>query len=40
MTPALWRLSAAVMACLPMIVIYLLFQRQFVQGIATTGGKL
>ena len=33
-------MAAAVMACLPMIVIYLLFQRQFVQGIATTGGKL
>lgn len=33
-------MAAAVMACLSMIVIYLLFQRQFVQGIATTGGKL
>lgn len=33
-------MAAALMACLPMIVIYILFQRQFVEGIATSGGKL
>ena len=33
-------MAAALMACLPMIVIYILFQKQFVEGIATSGGKL
>ena len=33
-------MAAALMACLPMLVIYVLFQRQFVEGIATSGGKL
>ena len=33
-------MAAATMACLPMIVLYLIFQKQFVQGIATSGGKL
>lgn len=33
-------MAAALMACLPMIVLYLCFQKQFVQGIATSGGKL
>lgn len=33
-------MSAALIACLPMIVLYLLFQRQFIEGIATSGGKL
>ncbi len=33
-------MAAALLACLPMIVIYILFQRQFVEGIATSGGKL
>lgn len=33
-------MAAALMACIPMIVIYLIFQRQFVEGIATSGGKL
>lgn len=33
-------MAAAVMACLPMIVIYLIFQKQFIEGIATSGGKL
>lgn len=33
-------MAAAVLATIPMIVIYLLFQKQFVQGIATSGGKL
>ncbi|MDR2738791.1 MAG: carbohydrate ABC transporter permease [Treponema sp.] len=33
-------MAASILACLPMIVLYLLFQRQFIQGIATSGGKL
>ena len=33
-------MAAALMASLPMIVIYLIFQKQFVEGIATSGGKL
>lgn len=33
-------MAAALIACLPMIVIYVLFQRQFIEGIATSGGKL
>lgn len=33
-------MAAALMACIPMIVIYLIFQKQFVEGIATSGGKL
>lgn len=33
-------MAASLVACLPMIVLYLLFQKQFVEGIATSGGKL
>lgn len=33
-------MAASLIACLPMIVIYLVFQRQFIEGIATSGGKL
>lgn len=33
-------MAAALIACVPMILIYIIFQKQFVQGIATTGGKL
>lgn len=33
-------MSAALIACLPMIVIYVIFQKQFIEGIATSGGKL
>ena len=33
-------MAASLLACLPMIILYLLFQRQFIEGIATTGGKL
>ncbi len=33
-------MAAALLACLPMIVLYVLFQKQFVEGIATSGGKL
>lgn len=28
------------LACIPMIILYLIFQKQFVEGIATSGGKL
>ena len=33
-------MASAVLAVVPMIVIYLIFQKQFVEGIATSGGKL
>lgn len=33
-------MGAAVLAVVPMIVIYVIFQKQFVEGIATSGGKL
>lgn len=33
-------MAGAVMAVVPMIVLYLIFQKQFVEGIATSGGKL
>ena len=33
-------MAASLIACLPMIIIYLIFQRQFIEGIATSGGKL
>ena len=33
-------MAASLLACIPMIVIYLIFQKQFVEGIATSGGKL
>lgn len=33
-------MAAALIACLPMIVLYIIFQRQFIEGIATSGGKL
>jgi len=33
-------MAASILAIIPMIVIYLIFQKQFIQGIATTGGKL
>ena len=33
-------MAAAVLAIVPMLVIYIIFQRQFVEGIATSGGKL
>jgi len=33
-------MAGALMAIIPMLVIYLLFQRQFMEGITTTGGKL
>ena len=33
-------MASAVLALVPMIIIYLIFQKQFVEGIATSGGKL
>ncbi len=33
-------MAAAVLAVVPMLVIYIIFQKQFVEGIATSGGKL
>lgn len=33
-------MAASLIACIPMIVIYLIFQKQFIEGIATSGGKL
>lgn len=33
-------MMAALISCIPMIVIYIFFQKQFIEGIATSGGKL
>ena len=33
-------MAASLIACIPMIVLYFIFQRQFIEGIATSGGKL
>ena len=33
-------MAAATLAVLPMIIIYVIFQKQFVEGLATSGGKL
>lgn len=33
-------MMAALIACVPMIIIYVIFQKQFIEGIATSGGKL
>lgn len=33
-------MAASLIACIPMIVLYLVFQKQFIEGIATSGGKL
>lgn len=33
-------MAASLIACVPMIILYLIFQRQFIEGIATSGGKL
>ena len=33
-------MAASMIACIPMIVLYLFFQKQFIEGIATSGGKL
>ena len=33
-------MAASLIACIPMIVLYVIFQKQFIEGIATSGGKL
>ncbi|MBQ9329351.1 MAG: carbohydrate ABC transporter permease [Solobacterium sp.] len=33
-------MASAVLAIIPMVIIYVIFQKQFVEGIATSGGKL
>ncbi|ONI38913.1 sugar ABC transporter permease [Candidatus Epulonipiscium fishelsonii] len=33
-------MAASLIATIPMIIIYVVFQKQFIQGIATSGGKL
>ncbi|WMJ88811.1 carbohydrate ABC transporter permease [Anaerocolumna sp. MB42-C2] len=33
-------MAASLLACIPMIIIYIIFQKQFIEGIATSGGKL
>ena len=33
-------MAASLLAIVPMVVLYLIFQRQFIEGIATSGGKL
>lgn len=33
-------MMAALIACVPMIILYIFFQKQFIEGIATSGGKL
>lgn len=33
-------MAGALMAIIPMLILYLIFQKQFVEGIATSGGKL
>ena len=32
-------MAGSVLAMAPMVVLYLIFQRQFIEGIAMTGGK-
>ena len=31
-------MAASLIACIPMIVLYMIFQKQFIEGIATSGG--
>lgn len=33
-------MAASVLAVVPMLLLYMVFQRQFIEGIATSGGKL
>lgn len=33
-------MTASLLACVPMIILYLIFQKQFIEGISTSGGKL
>lgn len=32
-------MAGSILAIIPMLVLYLIFQKQFIQGIATTGSK-
>ena len=32
-------MAGSLLAMIPMVVLYLIFQKQFIQGIAMTGGK-
>ena len=38
--PANNLMAASVLAVIPMLLLYSVFQRQFIEGIATSGGKL
>ncbi len=33
-------MAASLIACIPMIIIYIAFQKHFIEGISTSGGKL
>ena len=33
-------MSAAILIIIPALILYLIFQKQFIEGIATSGGKL
>ena len=33
-------MAASVIACVPMIILYLIFQKQFIEGVASSGSKL
>ena len=33
-------MAASILACIPMVILYIIFQKQFIEGIATSGGKL
>lgn len=33
-------MAASLIACIPMIILYIIFQKQFIEGISTSGGKL
>ncbi len=33
-------MMAALISCVPMIILYIIFQKQFIEGIATSGSKL
>ena len=32
-------MAGSLLAMIPMVILYLIFQKQFIQGIAMTGGK-
>jgi multiple sugar transport system permease protein len=32
-------MAGSLLAMLPMVILYLFFQRQFIEGVAMTGGK-